>query len=292
MREYKNAVMDNARWEGFEPRPGDIFVCTPSKCGTTWTQMIVANLLWPDGDFPGPIVNGICPWIEAKFIPADAMHRMLRAQTHRRAMKSHTPADGIPWFDDAKYITVGRDGRDAFMSWCNHVSRMKMTELLNAQAAAEGVAEIRKFDGVDYRGYFHEWLEENNFFDVVASYWARRGQPNLLFVHFNDLKTDLEGEIRRIAEFLEIEVDEARFPATVERCTFEGMRSADRKVGEFDMAFEGGIEGFIFKGTNGRWRDVLNDEDLAAYRKKLAETLPEEARRWVEFGSRGIQADA
>ncbi len=60
MRVYRNAVMDNARWTGFEPRPDDIFVCTPSKCGTTWMQTIVASLLWPDGNFPGHIVNGIC----------------------------------------------------------------------------------------------------------------------------------------------------------------------------------------------------------------------------------------
>ncbi|TMA51013.1 MAG: sulfotransferase domain-containing protein [Deltaproteobacteria bacterium] len=44
---------DNRRWAGFEPRPGDIFVCTPPKCGTTWTQAIVASLLWPDGKAPG-----------------------------------------------------------------------------------------------------------------------------------------------------------------------------------------------------------------------------------------------
>jgi aryl sulfotransferase len=288
MHVYKDAVMDNARWEGFEPRPGDIFVCTPAKCGTTWTQMIVANLLWPDGNFPGPIVNGICPWIEAKFMPADAMHEMLRTQTHRRAMKSHTPADGIPWFDDAKYITVARDGRDAFMSWCNHVSRMKMTEMLNEQAAREGIAEMKTFDGVDYKGYFHEWLEDNNFFDVVASYWDRRNQSNLLFVHFNDLKADLEGEMRRIASFLDLELDTSQWPAAVERCTFEGMRGADKKVGDFDRAFEGGIEGFIFKGTNGRWRDVLDEDDLSAYRRKVAEVLPEDAARWVEFGSQGV----
>lgn len=290
MRVYKNAVMDNARWEGFEPRPGDVFVCTPAKCGTTWTQMIVANLLWPDGEFPGPIINGICPWIEAKFGPADAMHEMLRAQTHRRAMKSHTPADGIPWFDEARYITVGRDGRDAFMSWCNHVQRMKMTELLNERAAEDGLEELKTFDGVDYKGFFHDWLEQNNFFDVVASYWARRGQSNLLFVHFNDLKADLEGEIRRIAAFLDIEIEPAHWPGIVERSTFEGMRRADTKVGHFDMGFEGGIQGFIFKGTNGRWRDVLGEEELAAYQRKLAETLPAEAARWVEHGARGVRS--
>lgn len=284
MKEYRNAVMDNRRWEGFESRPGDIFVCTPSKCGTTWMQAIVANLLWPDGEFPGPIVNGICPWIEAKFTPADEMHEMLRRQTHRRAMKSHTPADGIPWFEDARYITVARDGRDAFMSWCNHVQRMKMIGLLNEQAVEDGLSSVPSFDGIDYSGYFREWLAENNFFPVLASWWQRRDRQNLLFVHYNDMKRDLEGEMRRVAAFLDIELDSAQWPAVVERCTFEGMRKADKGLGDFERGFEGGIEGFLFKGSNGRWRDVLDADDIAAYRRRLAESLPPEAARWVEFG--------
>jgi aryl sulfotransferase len=289
MREYRNAVMDNRRWEGFEPRPDDIFVCTPSKCGTTWMQTIVANLLWPDGEFPGPIVNGICPWIEAKFMPAEAMHEMLRAQTHRRAMKSHTPADGIPWYPEAKYITVARDGRDAFMSWCNHVRRMKMTELLNQQARAEGLPTLQPFDGEDYHGYFRNWLTENNFFDVVATYWARRDEPNLLFVHYNDMKADLAGEMRRVAEFLDVEIDASLWPAQVERCTFEGMRRADTRIGHFEQGFDGGIEGFLFKGTNGRWRDVLDADDLAAYAKRVAEALPADTARWIEHGARAFE---
>ena len=82
--------------------------------------------------------------------------------------KSHSPADAIPWFPNAKYITVARDGRDAFMSWCNHVQRMKMIEMLNARAAEEGLAPLETFDG-DYQAYFKSWLDENDFFDIVAS---------------------------------------------------------------------------------------------------------------------------
>lgn len=285
MREYKNAVMDNARWNGFEPRAGDVFVCTPSKCGTTWMQMIVASLIWPDGDFPGPIVNGIAPWIEAKFMPAESMHAMLAAQTHRRAMKSHSPADCIPWFSQARYITVVRDGRDAFMSWCNHVSRMKIIDEMNARAQVDGVATLRKFDG-DYRSFFHHWLDENNFFDVVASYWAKRAEPNLLFTHFNDLKTDLGGEMRRVARFLDIELPESKWPAVIERCTFEAMRSGDDAG--MDSVFEGGRKGFIFKGTNGRWREVLDASDLSAYRQVVDARLPAEAVRFVEGGRHAV----
>jgi len=285
VRELRNAVMDNARWQGLVPRPDDVFVCTPSKCGTTWMQTIVANLIWPDGDIPGRVVNGIAPWIEAKFMPAEAMHVMLAAQTHRRAMKSHSPADCIPWFAQAKYITVVRDGRDAFMSWCNHVSRMKMIDVLNAQAQLEGLPPLRRFDG-DYHAFFRQWLDENNFFDVVASYWAKRAEPNLLFTHYNDLKADLDGEMRRVARFLDIEIPQAKWPAVVQRCTFEAMRNVEADADPMAMAFEGGTKGFIFKGTNGRWRDVLDADDLAAYAQRLKAALPSDAIAFVEGGRR------
>src|SRR5207245_5576047 len=69
LRPYRTAVFDNRRWAGFEPRPGDIFVCTPPKCGTTWTQAIVASLLWPDGQAPGPVMT-ISPWEAAGATPS------------------------------------------------------------------------------------------------------------------------------------------------------------------------------------------------------------------------------
>ena len=288
MREYRSAVMDNARWTGFEPRTDDIFVCTPSKCGTTWMQTIVASLIWSDGDMPARVVNGISPWIEAKFGPADAMHAMLRAQTHRRAMKSHSPADAIPWFPQAKYITVARDGRDAFMSWVNHVQRMKMIDMLNAQAEKDGLPPMDKFEG-DYHAFFSSWLQENNFFDVVASYWARRNEPNLFFVHYNDMKADLGGEMRRVAAFLDITIPESSWPVVIERCTFESMRNVEPESDPMQMAFEGGIKGFIFKGTNGRWRDILTSDEIAAYRARVAETMPPDAARWIEFGRNEIE---
>lgn len=282
MREYRNFIADNRRWAGFEPKADDIFVCSPPKCGTTWVQTIIASLLWPDGNAPGPVMT-ISPWIEAKLRPADDMYEMLAAQSHRRFMKSHTPADGIPWYDDAKYVFVGRDGRDAFMSLCNHVERMRAYDDLTAAAEAEGLEALR-YDG-DVHAFFVEWLADGDtFFNLVATYWSRRSQRNVIFVHYNDLKADLEGEMRRLAEFLDIEVPMRSWPVVVERCTFESMRARDREIGGFDKIFEGGIESFLFKGTTGRWRDVLTAEELAAYERRLADFLPREAGVWLENG--------
>jgi aryl sulfotransferase len=279
---YRTPVFDNARWAHFNARPGDIFVCTPPKCGTTWTQTIVASLLWPDGRAPGPVMS-LSPWIEFHVVPLEPMNAQLEAQTHRRFMKSHTPADGIPLFPGAKYIAVGRDGRDAFMSLCNHVERFKLTEELNARALADGVPPMPVWDG-DIHAFFGHWLEMPLHFEHLVSYWNLRADPRVLLVHYNDLKADLAGEMRRIAAFLGLAVPERLWPAAVERCTFEGMRARDAEIGSFDGLFEGGAKGFLFKGTNGRWRDVLTADELARYAKRVAETVPPDAAAWIERG--------
>ena len=283
---YQSAVWDNARWEGFVHRPGDIVVCTPPKCGTTWMQTIVASLLWPAGDQPGPVME-LAPWLDAKFRPIDEILARLERQTHRRSIKTHTPADGIPWFDTARYIFVARDGRDAFMSMCHHleVFRQDLREQLNEAAAREGIPLMRGWDG-DVHAAFAGWLEPPWFFEHVASYWARRSEPNLLLVHFNDLKADLAGEMRRVAAFLDIEVGEEQWPAVVDRCTFEAMRRRDTEIGHFPV-FEGGAQAFLFKGTNGRWRDVLTPDELDRYTALVAAALPADARHWLEHGRLG-----
>jgi len=284
LRPYRNAVFDNRRWAGFAPRPRDVFVCTPPKCGTTWTQTILASLLWPEGDAPAP-VQMLSPWIEFEVIPAEVVRATLEAQTHRRFMKSHTPADGIPFFDDAQYLVVGRDGRDAFMTMCNNMERFKneLREGLNARAAEDGVPPMPGWDG-DVHGFFATWLAAGFHFEHIASFWQRRNDPRLLFVHFSDLKRDLGAEMRRIADFLGIAVPPATWPAVVARCTFEAMRARSAEIGMFELAFEGGAESFLFKGTNGRWRDVLTAAELTAYEKRVSETLPPAAAAWLERG--------
>jgi len=287
LKPYVSATHDNRRWADFEPRPGDIFVCTPAKCGTTWTQTIVASLLWPDGDAPGPVMS-LSPWLEFQIMPIEMVLGTLAVQTHRRFIKSHTPAEGVPFFPEAKYVVVGRDGRDAFMSLCNHLERFKLADVLNARALADGVPPMPGWDG-DVHGFFARWLEEAPHAEHLGSFWARRRDPRVLLVHYNDLKSDLAGEMRRIAAFLEIDVPETKWPAAVERCTFEGMRRRAAEIGDMDFAFEGGLrDGFLFKGTNGRWREVLTADELEAYAKRMAELVPPDAAAWIEHGRKAL----
>jgi aryl sulfotransferase len=282
---HRSALMDGTRWASYNHRPGDIFVCASPKCGTTWMQTIVASLLWPDGDFPDAVIE-IGPWFDGRIFDFDELMARLEAQSHRRFIKTHTPADGIPIFDKASYIVVARDGRDAFVSFVNHLKHMRadLIERLNAQAMAQGINPVVKFRG-DVHGFFERWITDAPPLRHLATWWDLRGEPNVLLVHYNDLQADLDGEMRRVAAFLKIDIPAALWPEVVERCTFERMREDADKVGNFQRLFEGGAEAFFFQGTNGRWRGVLTEGELQHYQDRVEELLTPEAAHWLEHGS-------
>src|SRR5215203_1547713 len=186
-------------------------------------------------------------------------------------MKTHSPADCTPIYEDCKYVTVYRDGRDALMSWANHRAKMRpaVIEFLNSTVAADGIAPMPQWSG-DMDELLDDWVSRCSSVTHLASWWPLRSEPFVYFVHYNDLKADLDGEMRRLAEYLEIDVPDAQWQQVVDRCGLARMRDASQTAG-IDMIFEGGASSFFYKGTNGRWRDVLTAEQLARYDRLVAD---------------------
>ncbi len=60
----------------------------------------------------------------------------------------------------------------------------------------------------------------------LSDAWARRHRHNVVLVHYDDLLSDLDGAMRRLAGLLGIAVDERRWPALVQAATFESMRGS------------------------------------------------------------------
>ena len=242
-------------------------------------------LLFPDGNLPAPVMH-LAPWLDARFYPLDETLAALAAQPHRRSIKTHTPADGVPWWPDAFYIVVGRDGRDAFMSFVNHIASLrpdKMAALMES-AIAEGIALDPIPTSPDIHEFFAGWLADGSLFQFLNTYWKLRDQPNVLFVHYDDLKSDLEKEVRRIARFIGVTIDEKQLPGILERCSFQWMKTNADRIGDLGELFVGGGESFFFKGTNGRWRDVLTPAELASYDQRSREMLPAELKAWLDRG--------
>ncbi|NJO21679.1 MAG: sulfotransferase domain-containing protein [Sphingomonadales bacterium] len=227
------------------------------------------------------------------------MFAALERQTHRRSMKSHMPFDALPIFDDVRYIHVARDGRDACVSYHNQITRFKpeLAEALSKSGLEdETIGKPYPEIPADAAAYFRMWLSEGvggatdgtpfvSYFDLEKTYWAERHRPNLLMVHYRDLKADLAGEMRRVAEHLGIAVPETVFPSLVQAATFEEMRrSGNQLMPRLLATFEGGTDRFFFKGENDRWRGVLHERDLAAYDLKLKSRVSSDCATWLERG--------
>lgn len=290
-RELHNHHFDSTIWNDFKFRDDDIIVATYAKSGTTWTQQIVAQLLF-NGD-PEVSVADISPWLDLRVPPKEVKLSAIEAQTHRRIIKTHLPVDALVFSPRAKYIYIARDGRDVVWSMYNHHvnANAGWYEALNDTPDRVG-PPIGK-PPADIRDYFNDWLDRDghpfwSFWENIRSWWQIRALPNVLMLHFNDLKHDLAGETQRVADFLDIEVDASRWPTILEYCSFGWMKQNAHKTAPVGGAFwDGGAQTFINKGTNGRWSDTLNAEHNAKYEAHAIEELGDECAQWLKAGARG-----
>lgn len=291
-REMQSHHFDSTVWNDFRFRDGDVVIATSGKTGTTWMQQIVGQLIFRGAEDVS--VGEISPWLDLRVPPKQVKLAALEAQTHRRFVKTHLPVDALVFSPRAKYIYVARDGRDVLWSLYNHHAKAndKWYEALNGPGlVGEPIPRV----DIDAVAYFRRWLERDgypfwSFWENVRGWWAARALPNVRLVHYAALKRDLAGEMRRTAEFLDIEVPQAEWPKLVEHCTFDYMKRNAAKAAPLGGAiFEGGADSFIFKGTNGRWREQLTAQDIAAYESRAIEELGPECARWLESGE-GVAA--
>jgi aryl sulfotransferase len=304
-RVYQNHHLDSERWHEYSPRDGDIIVTTSYKSGTTWTQSILLSLLHPEVTDPQTSMQQMSPWVDARFVPiprAD-LRGILEALPDRRFLKSHLPLDGLPCFENVRYLIVGRDPRDVFMSLLNHYSsytELAMSMFNSPDRPGEPLPPCPDEPRALWRdwmtrGWF-DWESEGYPFwsnlHHTQSYWNYRHLPNFLFLHYADMLADLEGAVRRIARFCEIDVDDAAIARAVEDTTFANVKKrVEAMPAEQDgsgLVFSGGQRTFFFKGTNGRWRNVLTESDLALYEAARERVLTPDCARWLEQGDAAL----
>jgi len=288
MRELHNHHMDSTRWNGFKFRDDDIVVGTYGKSGTTWMQQIVGQLVFGgEADVP---VHALSPWLDLRIMPREKTLAGLEAQTNRRFIKTHLPVDALVFSPKAKYLYIARDGRDVVWSFYNHhaIANDLWYDALNNTPGLVGPPIERPTS--DVRQYFRDWLDKDgypfwSFWENIRSWWDVRDLPNVRLVHFAALKKDLEGEIRSLARFLDIAIDEWQLSTILEHCSFDYMkRNADQTAPGGGVMFDGGGESFFKKGANGRWRDVLSREESRRYERTAMEELGLECAHWLATG--------
>lgn len=299
-RVYQNHHLDSTRWDLYEPREGDVIVTTSYKAGTTWTQQILYQFFHGRKQKPPPF-DEVTPWPDARFRPPprEELAAALEALESPRILKSHLPLDGLPYYPEVRYLVVARDPRDVFMSFYNHYSGY--TELaMSLMNAPDIVGDPLPRCPEDPRELWQSWITRGWFewesegypfwanLGHTGSYWPFRALPNFHFLHYADMLEDLPAAVREIADFVGVDLSEEDHARAVEATTFENAKAkavaAETASGLKSRIFEGGADRFFFKGTNGRWKGVLNDADLELYEAAKRRVLTPDCARWLEEG--------
>jgi hypothetical protein len=233
--------------------------------------------------------------------PIDEIVELLDAQTHRRFIKTHTPLDGLPRDERVTYVCVARDPRDAALSMEDHMANMDLGKVLVARERAVGLEDVDPAslggppiaDPVDR---FWHWVDGDggheerspglaSVLEHHRTFWDRRNEPNVALFHYADLKADLDGQLRRLAGVLRIDVPEDRWPALVDAATFERMKAnADLLAPDTTHGIWVDNAKFFRKGQSGRWRDIVSDEDQPRYDARVAELVDPELAQWAHHG--------
>ena len=292
-REFQNHHFDSTVWNDFQFRPDDIIIGTYAKSGTTWTQQIVGQLLFNGATDVN--VAEMSPWLDLRVPPKEVKLAEVEAQTHRRFIKTHLPVDALVFSPEAKYVYIGRDGRDVVWSMYNHHvnANERWYEALNDTPGRVGPPIEPPPDSVVQ--YFRDWMANDGhpfwpFWENIRSWWAIRDLPNVLMVHFADLKADMPGEIRRIADFLEIPIDQSRWEDILLHCSFDYMKAHAGKSAPLGGVFwDGGAQTFINRGTNGRWRDELSAGDISQYEARALKELGVACSSWLAHENAAIR---
>lgn len=299
-RHYLDYLADSARWDAFDRRPDDIVISTPAKCGTTWTQAIVAMLVLGTAALPAPLAT-LSPWVDMQVRTADELRAMLDGQAHRRFLKTHTPIDGLPTDPPMTLLTVFRHPLDVALSDLDHATNMgdRVHELRWAAVGDKDLDTLtwrppRPEDPAEHLRAFidgplrHTGQGPYSLADIahqLSVAWDRRHEPNVHLIHYADLWDDLDGEMRRIATALDVDPARLPWPELVEAATLDSMRShAAALAPEAGEGFWRDDAAFFRKGGRRDWAALLSPQEVAAFEARTGELVGEDAAAWLLAG--------
>jgi len=201
----------------YEPRPDDVFVATQMKCGTTWMQHVVYQVLTRgSGDLveTGTALYAVSPWIESMRSVSIDDAPLVGTERPSRIIKTHLPVPLCPYRAEAKYIYVARHPLSCFASCADFVAT-------NLGSFTVSCDELEAWFRSEELMWWGTWPSH------VQGWWRwSQERENVLYVAFEEMKRDLRATIRQVAELLQIRaLREEEIDEIVRKCRFDYMHA-------------------------------------------------------------------
>ncbi|XP_054708991.1 amine sulfotransferase-like [Uloborus diversus] len=272
----------------FKPRDTDIFVVTYPKCGTTWSQFIVWEILNKGAIPPSPnaMMFKHFPFLEVTGVDD------LENHPPPRPLKTHLPYNLQPYNSSAKYIYITRNPYDCCVSYFYHLQMDNWNPKLSFSEHVEAFTSGK--------------IPFGDFFDHVLSWYKHRNEPNILFLTYEGMKRNKKETILKIAKFLgenyykdlqdekvmenclkysdfqymkelgmffpdlpekdrSLELDREKMKAML-----KGLALPDKRIGNTENFKE---QNFFRKGEIGDWKNHFSREDIKKFNEYVIRKL-------------------
>lgn len=251
----------------FVPRAGDVVLVTYPKCGTHWVQQILQLIV-----NRGRSAENFFEWLARTPLLELLGTRILEDASEPRLMKTHLPLARLTLRDEAKYVYVARNPWDCCVSFYHH------TKVLPAAYFSEGT-----FDDF-FELFVSGQTDHGGFFDHLLPWYARRGQSNVLFITYEQLKKQQRDTVLKIARFLGPEYEKALLQDQVFFQTVLDKSSAEFMKKQFVL------DPGILKGIIERDPNALPEEVKNLFGKVFVAPLKE--ANTVNFVRKGVVGDS
>ena len=204
------------RAEAYQPAPEDIFVVTQMKCGTTWMQNVVYEILHRGKGTlveTGTAMYAVSPWLEGRRSVPVEQAPLLGTERPSRIIKTHLPVILCPYDPAARFIYVARHPASCFASCVDFVRT-------NVGGMAPPMPLFEEWFCSKELMWWGTWT------DHVLGWWRWSiEQKNVLFVYFEQMKKDLPAVVRQVAAFLGVTpLSDEEVASIADKCSFRYMQ--------------------------------------------------------------------
>lgn len=272
----------------FEPRPGDIFLASLPKTGTTWTKALLYTMIYASCSNNHVTVaeknpHALVPTMEVELFNSSNPHcdiSIFSKLPSPRLLHTHLPVQALPplvrSFSDCKIVSVTRNPRDTF------VSLWKFNGKLVEEGLVPGVSgEINMETAFDAfcSGFL---IHGGPFAENVLSYWreSRRNPNKVMFLTYEELQADCLGCVKRLGIFLGCSphLVQENAEGVVEKCSFGSLSKLD--VNRTGRVWENkiGISNahFFREGKVGEWKKYFTPQMEKRIYREIEQKLNEE----------------
>jgi Sulfotransferase domain len=217
----RRAASNGANFGDYRPSAGDVIVAAYFKSGTTWLLQMTTQIAFR-GQAEFANIHHVVPWPDVPvpplarlMIPLADPSPLAYSPTGRRVIKTHLRCDEIPFVAQARYIAGVRDPKDVVVSGYHFFKSLILGPLMPSVAHWVDYMMSPNFQG--------SWAEH------LASYWAVRHEPNVLFLTYEEMRKDHAGAVAKLADFMGVALTGHELESVIHQSSFATMKEAGLK---------------------------------------------------------------